>query len=295
VNYVTVGVHQKCVELVSGTFRLAVTTQVGPRIIGGFIDDSANIFAVLPPEPYKAAETGWMLYGGHRLWHAPEVLPRTYAPDNTPVTVAEDAKGVSFSSGVEAATGIEKTLRVRPLGRNRFELMHQLTNRNSWAVSLAPWALSVMATGGVAILPHARQAKGNPFAVDRVINLWPYSEFTDHRLTLGREFVMLRQDLQGIQPIKLGINSRAGWIAYVNQGTALVKHVPYDARVTYPDNGSNLEAYSCELFLEIETLGALVSLEPGQSATHFEVWHGLSGLGPINREDDIKSELTSRL
>jgi len=295
-NYVTVGAHQKCVELVSGSFRLAVTSQVGPRIIGGFIDGSANIFAVLPPEPYKAVETGWVLYGGHRLWHAPEVLPRTYAADNAPVTITEDSKGVTFSSGVEAGTGIEKSFRVRPLGRNRFELMHTLVNRNAWAVTLAPWALSVMAPGGVAILPHSRQTKGpNPFAVDRVLNLWNYSEFNDPRLTLGREFIMLRQDSQASRPVKIGLNSREGWIAYVNQGAALVKHVPFDARVTYPDNGSNLECYSCDLFLEIETLGALVTLEPGQSATHFEVWHGLSGLGEIAREDDIKSELTSRL
>jgi len=292
---VTVGMHEQCVELVSGNFRLAVTTQVGPRVIGGFIDDGPNLFVVLPAEPYQAAATGWKLYGGHRLWHAPEAMPRSYANDDRPVTVTDDGRGVTFASGVEEATGIAKSFRIRPLGANRFELMHQLTNRGAWPVTLAPWALSVMAPGGVAILPHARRPGANPFAVDRVLNLWDYSEFNDPRLTLGKAFVLVRQVPGASAPIKLGINSREGWIAYANQGYALVKHVPWDARVTYPDNNSNLECYSCDLFLEIETLGALVTLEPGQTATHFEVWHGLSGVGPVTNEAEAQAQVASRL
>ena len=31
-------------------------------------------------EKGKTGGSEWHIYGGHRLWHAPEVMPRTYYP-----------------------------------------------------------------------------------------------------------------------------------------------------------------------------------------------------------------------
>ena len=291
-----VGPHAQCVVLNSGKFRLAVTTAVGPRVIGGFVGEGRNLFAVLPCEPYGAIGTGWILYGGHRLWHAPEVAPRTYAPDNVPVKVTELAGGaVEFANEPEPLTGIAKSIRIRPLGGERFELTHTLTNRGQWTVALAPWALSVMAPGGTAVIPFARDAKASPYSVDRTLNLWCYSELTDPRLRIGRDFLTLRQDPQASEPLKLGLNCRAGWIAYINQGTELVKHIAYDAGANYPDRHCNVESYSCAQFLEIETLGAEVPLAPGAAAVHVETWHGLSGVGALGTDAEIAANLVARL
>ncbi len=43
---VTVDYRRNCIQLVSGDFRIAVTTEVGPRLIGGFVGRSANRFRV---------------------------------------------------------------------------------------------------------------------------------------------------------------------------------------------------------------------------------------------------------
>ena len=292
---VSVGEHHNCVELVSGRFRIAITTEVGPRVIGGFIDGSDNIFRVLPLKPYNA-ETNWFLYGGHRFWHSPEADPRTYAPDNGPVTVRQLKDGaVDFANTPEPSTGIEKSIRIKALGRNRFRLTHTLVNRNPWAVELAPWALSVMALGGTAVIPLHRDPDASPYAFDRALNLWPYSEYTDRRLTLGREFITLKQNPKAKAPIKIGVNCAAGWAAYVNGGVAFVKRFKYGARATYPDNGSNVESYSCGEFLEVETLGPLVRLAPGGRTSHVEEWEGLSDVGPIGSEKRIKANLVARL
>ncbi len=291
----TVEFHTDCIELESGPFRIAVTTRVGPRVIGAFVENSPNLFRVMPDEPLPNCPTGFKLYGGHRLWHSPEAMPRTYAPDNAPVTVQETSAGIMFSSGIEKDTGIEKSITIQPLGQARFRLVHRLTNRTPWEIELAPWALSVMAPGGVAVLPLKRDPKANPLAPDRFVIAWPYTDLDDPRLTFGREFVLLRQDSSAAQPCKIGVNGERGWIAYVNAGTALVKFYEPIAGADYPDNGCSIESYSCADFCEIETLGPLQLLEPGETARHVETWQAFAGLGPITSEEDVSRELLPRI
>ncbi len=283
-----VEMHDECVELVSGQFRIAVTTQVGPRVIGGYIGDSGNIFRVLPIEPLPDKEDyGFRLYGGHRLWQSPEVFPRTYGPDNAKVIVTETETGVEFLSQPEEYAGIEKCVVIEPLGGETFRLTHTITNRTAWAIELAPWALSVMAPGGVAVIPQHRSEEACPYTPHRSLVYWAYSDPNDPRLVYGKDYLLLKQDSSAAEPCKVGFNAARGWIAYVNQGVALVKSCEYDPEAEYPDNGCNVESYTCADFLEIETLAPLHILEPGETAEHVEIWTGLAGLPEIGSEADL--------
>jgi hypothetical protein len=78
-----------CLSLSNGTVEVVVTTEVGPRIARyGFVGGE-NLLAEMPD--HRGPATAWKVWGGHRLWAAPEARPRTYAPDNAPVEVhAED-------------------------------------------------------------------------------------------------------------------------------------------------------------------------------------------------------------
>ena len=289
---ITVGAHRKCIEMVSGDFRLAITTEVGPRIIGAFVGASANLFRVLPRRPFSGCDTGFTLYGGHRLWHAPEALPRSYAPDNDPVEVVELDEGLEFRNAPEALTGLQKAIRVLPHGPNRFRIEHRLTNRGQWAVEVAPWALSVMARGGLAVIPQQRRPEdGNPFEPDRSLVLWPYSSLADPRLVLGDRYILLRQDDQATRACKIGFNCEPGWIAYVNAGTALVKRFEHFVDAEYPDGGCSVESYSCADFCEIETVAPLYDLPPGETAEHVEIWQGLAGLPEIRTEAEVIASL----
>ena len=82
---------KNCIEISSGKFRVIVSTEIGPRVIGAFYGNSKNLFHVDPALAGKKAEKGWVNYGGHRLWHSPETKERTYEPDNgeNKVTVIE--------------------------------------------------------------------------------------------------------------------------------------------------------------------------------------------------------------
>jgi hypothetical protein len=72
---------------------------------------------------------------------------------------------------------------------------HILINRNLWVIELAAWALSVMAPGGVAILPQPPFIPhGEKLLPARPLVQWHYTDMTDPRWKFGRKFILLRQD-----------------------------------------------------------------------------------------------------
>lgn len=86
-------------------------------------------------------------------------------------------------------------------------------------------------------------------------------------------------------PIKIGYANRTGWIAYLRQGVFFCKKCAFQAGANYPDYGSNTECYCDNRFLELETLGPLARLEPGQSADHVETWEIFAAEGvPATRK-----------
>lgn len=286
---VTFAGWKNCVELRSGDFKLMVTTAVGPRVMGGFIGKSRNIFHVDPLLAGTSGAKEWVNYGGHRLWHAPEAKPRTYAPDDGKASATELKDGsVLFSAGTEKSTGIYKSILIKSLGGNKFRVEHRLRNDNLWEVELAPWALSVMAPGGTAIAPLNKA----PFALlpNTFFAFWPYTDPADRRVTFGHDFVLLRQT-SGMKPFKLGFNCEHGWLAYANGGTLFVKTFKHFVDAEYPDNGCSVELYTNSAMLEAETLGPLYALAPGEEISHIEEWLGIVGPEKIVTEKEAAEYL----
>ena len=92
------------IRLSNGEIELVVTTDVGPRIIRlGFVGGQ-NLFHNYPSTLGRTGDPEWNNYGGHRLWHAPEVFPRTYTPDNVPVEHAWDGKSLTLRSVEPSST-----------------------------------------------------------------------------------------------------------------------------------------------------------------------------------------------
>jgi hypothetical protein len=55
---------------------------------------------------------------------------------------------------LERTTGIQKAILVEMSPNEAYvKVTHFLTNRNLWAIEFAPWALTMMAKGGRAIVP----------------------------------------------------------------------------------------------------------------------------------------------
>ncbi|MDI7276941.1 MAG: hypothetical protein QME94_13265, partial [Anaerolineae bacterium] len=85
-----------------------------------------------------------------------------------------------------------------------------------------------------------------------------------------------------------GLNSTSGWAAYYRQNQLFVKCFDYDPEAFYPDNGCSLESYTNNRFLELETLGPLELLEPGDSVEHVEHWFLYDEVAAIDSEEDVE-------
>lgn len=284
-----------CYRLWNDRLELVVTSDVGPRIVWlGFIGGD-NIFGGLAEELGMMGGPEWHVYFGHRFWHSPEAKPRSYYPDNHPIRVDSDGENtLCLIQPPEPTSGMQKTLSVT-LARDNVEVVHTLTNEGLWPVEASPWALSVMATESTALIP---QPQGDPEALlpNRTLTLWPYTDMTDARVRWGRRFVILRQDPTITQPIKLGMNAEDGWCACITGEILFLKCFDHFADALYPDHGCSVESYANDRFLELETLGPMDYLEPGDSATHVERWHLFENVHcDLSNEGDIVAQITPLL
>ncbi|HEX5707050.1 MAG TPA: hypothetical protein VFX96_07130, partial [Pyrinomonadaceae bacterium] len=217
----------------------------------------------------------WRPRGGHRLWAAPEAMPRSYAPDNDAVEFefAGD-RAVRLLQHVEPQTKLQKEITVELDAEGTgVRLTHRITNRGLWPVELAPWALTIMRGGGEAIIPQEPYGPHPEFLLPtRQMVLWPYTDLSDPRWTLGRRLVRLRTDDARAEPQKLGVANKRGWAAYRLGETLFVKRFAYAAGARYPDLGCNCELFTAASFIEVESLAPLTQLEPGATTEHAESW-----------------------
>lgn len=260
----------ECVSLNNDFLELLVTQSVGPRIISLRFNDGDNLFAELPDAIAERPEgEPFRFYGGHRLWHAPETFPRTYTPDNKPVNIIANPNGCIVQSEIEAETGIEKTIEIL-LGKHKPQVIihHTLTNHGLWPITCAPWAITQLKPGGVAILPQAQTHTG--FLPNRALAIWPYTDIASPHISLGNEIILVRAEMESA--FKIGFPNPLGWLAYWRGGTLFVKRANYDSQADYYDLGSSSECYCNDQFLELETLAPVTTLKPQESVTHTEIW-----------------------
>ncbi|HEX7393838.1 MAG TPA: hypothetical protein VF313_02835, partial [Anaerolineaceae bacterium] len=195
----------------NGLLSLEVLAEAGPRIIRLSAFGKENLFADIPTKvstPYG----DFFFRGGHRLWHAPETMPRTYIPDNEGLSIEELTDGVRLNGSTEKGTGITKAIEIHlSSDRAAVTLKHTLRNDNLWQVELAPWALTMFRLGGTVILP---QPVGNSdrygMRNNRILALWPYTHINDPRLVLRDEFILIHAT-PSPSPFKIGYYNPHGW------------------------------------------------------------------------------------
>jgi hypothetical protein len=263
-----------CIRLSNAKIELVATTDVGPRVIRLAFIGGKNLFKEWPDQLGKTGGEEWRIYGGHRLWHAPEVKPRTYAPDNDPVTAKWDGRTLRLTQPVEKMTGMQKEIEVTlDPDQARVTVLHRLINHGPWDVETAPWALTVCQGPGRAIIPQEPYiSHDDKVLAARTMTLWNYTDMHDPRYTWGTKYVQLRSDPANAVSQKIGFQNTRGWAAFYRDGELFVKRFAYEPTAVYPDSGCNTEVYTSADMLEFETLGPLTPIPPGGSAVHTEVW-----------------------
>jgi len=251
--------------------RVDYLTTVGPRLIGLYAKQASVELLVQTPDIHWPTPHGeYYLYGGHRVWKAPEDSFYNCPEDH--VTVSAEKDRVTLRSGVDAS-GLQKEISFC-LDDNRVLLTHRITWHGSEPIELAPWTITQLPLGGVAILPQAGVAAGS--TPTRTLAVWPYATITDPRLELHDDLILVHGSADQ-RVFKAGSYNPFGWAAYLLEKVLFIKRFPVSDFRTLPDMGSNVETFVWDAYLELETLGGLALLKPGESVTFEETWEIWSG------------------
>jgi hypothetical protein len=255
-------------------FRIECLAEAGPRIVRLIPAwTGENLFAEVPDFTTKTSSGEYHYLGGHCFWYAPESLSHTYIPDTDGGSVRPIQKGLRLLGSREHGTGLQKTITIQISSRQPFILVkHKLENHGRHSVRLAPWAITMLRTQGVAILPQQYGSVDSDGLIpNRKFALWPYTRWDDPRLQLGDEFVLIKSDSTK-HAMRLGYFNPHGWLGYVYDDVVFLKRYGVRSDEEYPDYGCNSEVYANFRAVELKSLGPLVELAPREKVIHTETW-----------------------
>lgn len=267
----------KCLQITNGNIKCLVTVDVGPRIIFYgfndknilFVDEKREIFldGEFFDKNFKKGER-FNFYGGHRLWKSEEDL-YTYNCDNYPVKVQLTATGASFTSDIQKCTNLQFELIISMNDDGLLNVTHKITNKDSKLKTLAAWAITMLAVGGVQVLPMPDEKTG--FLHNRTLSVWDYTDLSDKRLNFIGKYLKIKQLSDSKRALKLGIKNTAGFGFYIKDDLVFIKKSNYKAGKTYPDANCNFEAYTNDKIIEMEGLSPMETLEQNQTIVYEEI------------------------
>jgi hypothetical protein len=272
-------------RLTNGVVDVYVATAYGPRVTHYGFAGGVNVFGDGAGAQRETPRGLWRSYGGHRLWIAPEHFPDTYTIDDRPPAIEHDGRRAVLRRARDETTGFVASieLELQPESTD-VVVTHVVTNDGDRPQHVAPWGLTVVRPGGVALIPNAvRRAQRDALLPARTMTLWSYTDLSDARFAFGPSFLRLRCDPALTSPNKIGVACERGWFAYVVERTAFVTRTRFDPSAAYPDEGCSVEVYTEGPFCEVETLGPLAMLVPGGSTHHVARW---SLVADVDADDD---------
>ncbi len=287
----------RCLEISNNIVDLIIPLEIGPRILRFGFCGEVNMFCedgevdknVPTDEEFSCfGDRGvWHNFGGHRLWAAPEAHPRTYYPDNKPISYKTEGNKVIIEGDTQMWTNIHTSMEIELAeGAADAKVVHVIKNTGPWDVELAPWAISVMAPGGTLVVK--RPEGGDTLLPNTFMALWGYASMDDPRFYMKGKYIYLKQDNLDTN-FKFGINNINGFAAYENGGTMFVKKYDVNPLGNYPDGGMSFEGYTNNVMLEVESLGEMQKLSPGGVVAHTERWQ-LIKVVKLNPEDEKNTD-----
>lgn len=272
-----------------GPVRMEIASNAGPRITAYTKSGGQSLFASLGNAGIESLTSRFYRFvGGHRLWRAPEVPAVTYQRDDSDVQIVESSTGIDVA-GHPDRDGVSKHLSIVQ-DREYTIIEHLLVNNGPTTVSTAPWAITQLSSGGTAVLPFlAEPADQAGLLPNRTLVLWPYTDLSAPEITFGTDAITVEGTARRSK-MKIGQANRRGWMAYVLNDQAFVKWSSvHDDSAVYPDLGASNQCYRDERFLELETLGPVAELAPGDTTTLTEVWT------IVDIEDETVHDVLARL
>lgn len=251
--------------------EIGVALEFGIRIVHLSCIGMENLYYVQPNDLSDNFSNGdWRLYGGHRLWLAPECV-ESYCPDNAPVTCAQDESSVLITQQPDTTLQVRKSIRIAFSDDGSVILTHYIENLSDKPIIGASWGINSLDGGGVARINFSSSHTCGPNP-NRVVALWSNTDLHDKRIHFEWDSVTATH-MPLTDYFKIGLYVNPGQAVLTNKGQQLT--ITFDAEPiqAYLDGGCNFELYMCSRFMELETLGVKTEILPGMAASHNEVWH----------------------
>lgn len=263
----------ECLWLEHGAWEMGIPLSFGLRILFFARAGQPNVFFEQPADAaYLTTPEGWRIYGGTRLWLAPESEHSLYRPERKPISYAWASGRLILTQAEDEALHAIKEMEIAETeDPNAVSVTYRITNTGGEPLIGAPWAVSVMRGGGVLTVPFAAETDEITAKPERRLSLWNTTSLGDERLAFTERTVAIRQKPLDAY-LKLGLSCAAGTGSYALPEQTFTKEYPVKRGAAYPDGGVNLEVYACRWMLEFETLAPMQTLLPGASAEHAERW-----------------------
>lgn len=259
----------------NGVMEFVVPLKVGPRIIALNKTGCPNIFfndieEAITKDVSAVYGEGkkWHIYGGHRLWVAPED-DTTYYPDNEEIIIEKISDGVILSTAERKETALIPSIKVKFVGDNKLEVTHKFVN-NSEPKELCLWGLTVMKAGGKMEL--YLEEKNTGYLANRNLVFWSYSDMKDERLEIYNNKLVMKSSEKIPKPLKVGIYKEEIKAVYTIGAQVFTKQYIGDNRGSYPDFHCNFECYVSDKIHEIESLSPIRKVDRGGSIEMTEMW-----------------------
>ena len=262
-------------------FRIDMLENAGPRIVRLVpAGTQLNLLAEIPDDHWPSPKGEFYPLGGHRLWAGPESPELTYTPDHLDAVLEEVPNGFRVRhedhfNGYHYQRQIEVSL---DQNAPKAKLIHELKNLGAEPLRVLPWAVTQFRMGGKVHLPLSKTpADAHSLLPNRNVVLWPYTDLHESRLHLNNESIEI-DAIPRKDPLKVGIFSAEGWAAIeFVEGWVVIKRFAPSRPDEYADLNTNLQCYVRDIFIELETLGMLSTLQPGHTVTHVEEWEVQKG------------------
>jgi Domain of unknown function (DUF4380) len=290
-------------EVQNGLVRAVVVPDIGGRVLQFWLDDHPFLFVnqSLAGRLFSAEDNwgdgtiaSWKNYGGNKTWPAPQGWsgPDEWAGPPDPVldsgrfkTLSADASRVVVQSPPDPRTGLQITreLILEP-GAARAILRRTMRNLSNRAVRWSLWDVTQL---DCAIESSCRMStplnQSSCFPGGYSVLYGP------------RDNAQWRIDRPGVFSVeyaralgKVALDSQAGWIAFSDGEWALLHQFEVEPGGDYPDGGATVEVWTQgpgvaagvdfgqpQLrgeFMEMEVLGPLQRLSPGEQASADLIW-----------------------
>lgn len=263
---------KNCYSLSAGNLEMVATADIGPRIIFFGEKGGPNMLKIYEDQAGRSGDKKWLVYGGHRVWAAPEDPVLSYIPDNDPVDVIinDEEKSIRLIRSNDGS-GLQKSIELR-VDNDKFIICNKIMNGGKVPVRTASWGLTSCAPGGVAILPLIRNTEEDLLLrSDFSLNLWNYTDLGEPSFEWHKNVLCVHQD-RCLAPQKVGYSIEKPILAYKLGDNLIVKKKigAISPDFEYPDRNSNTEVYFNPDLIELEFLSEWKTLLPGECVNHEE-------------------------